>query len=74
MTTRLIHGIPWNAICPSHYELTGCPSVSITYLGLGQPDESNQWFLHVPHDNGEPRMQAFASLSDAAALIAEAFR
>lgn len=67
MITRTLSGLQWHAISPSFYELAGFPSIDLSFVG-------DIWYLHCPDEQGEPRMQPFASRDAAAAMVAEALR
>ncbi len=63
MITRLLHGLPFRVISPSFYELASHPEIDISYVG-------DLWYLTVPGEHGEPMMQPFKSLDEAAAFVA----
>lgn len=65
MTTRTIHGLQWRAISPSFYELVGTPEIDLSFVG-------DIWYLTLVDEQGEPRMQPFASRDAAAAMVAYA--
>ena len=65
MIQRIIQGVPFRVISPSFYELASHPDIDISFLG-------DQWLLHCPGETGEPLLKWFPSLSEAAAMIAEA--
>ncbi len=65
MITRTLHSLAWRVISPSFYELAGYP-VDVAFLG-------DAWYLQVPDDQGEPMMQPFKSLDEAAHFVSLAF-
>ncbi len=67
MIQRTIHALTYNVISPSFYELACRPCIDISYLG-------DKWLLHVPDpDTGQPLLEPFKSLDDAARYVALAF-
>lgn len=73
MITRTLHGLPFRVISPSFYELAlvapkplgegGSIGIEISFLG-------DLWYLTVPGEHGEPLMQPFNSLDEAAGFVA----
>lgn len=70
MITRTIHGLPFRVISPSFYELASHPEIDISFVGKSCPEDGSCWYLHVPDENGEPLMQPFNSLDEAAGFVA----
>lgn len=65
MITRTLQGIAFRVVSPSFYELAGYPEVDISFVG-------DCWFLHVPGEDGEPRLRAFPTRDAAVEMVARA--